>query len=62
MIANAAKMGAYMLDRMRDWPKKFKHVGDVRGLGLMIGFELVQRSRDQGTCAGAARAYSINGL
>ena len=26
---------------MRHWPKRFRNVGDVRGLGLMIGFELV---------------------
>ena len=26
---------------MADWPKKHKLVGDVRGLGLMIGVELV---------------------
>lgn len=34
--------------RMLDWPKKFHHVGEVRGLGLMIGFELVkdQQSRE----------------
>ena len=30
-----------MLDRMRDWPRRFKHVGEVRGLGLMIGIEIV---------------------
>ncbi|MBV9675661.1 MAG: aminotransferase class III-fold pyridoxal phosphate-dependent enzyme, partial [Acidobacteriaceae bacterium] len=41
LITNAAQIGSYMLDRMRDWPRRFKHVGDVRGLGLMIGFELV---------------------
>ena len=41
LIANAAQVGGHILDRMRHWPKRFKHVGDVRGLGLMIGFELV---------------------
>ena len=41
LIANAAEVGTYMLDRMRGWPMRFKYVGDVRGLGLMIGFELV---------------------
>jgi 4-aminobutyrate aminotransferase len=46
LIANAASVGAYLLDRMKDWPRRFQHVGDVRGLGLMIGFELV---RDQET-------------
>lgn len=42
LIANAARIGAHMLDRMRHWPARFPHVGDVRGLGLMIGFELVR--------------------
>ncbi|MBV9302011.1 MAG: acetyl ornithine aminotransferase family protein [Acidobacteriaceae bacterium] len=41
LIANAAELGAYMLDRMKSWPRRFKYVGDVRGLGLMIGFEMV---------------------
>jgi 4-aminobutyrate aminotransferase len=41
LIANAAEVGAHMLGRMRDWPRRFRYVGDVRGLGLMIGFELV---------------------
>lgn len=46
LIDNAARIGAEMLGRMRDWPRRFRHVGDVRGRGLMIGFELV---RDQAT-------------
>ena len=41
LIENAAAMGDYMLDRMSGWPQRFRHVGDVRGLGLMIGIELV---------------------
>ncbi|HEX5229960.1 MAG TPA: acetyl ornithine aminotransferase family protein [Bryobacteraceae bacterium] len=49
LIANAARIGGHLLDRMQRWPKKFRHVGDVRGLGLMIGFELVrdQHSKDR---------------
>jgi 4-aminobutyrate aminotransferase len=42
LIGNAAEMGGYMMERMRTWPARFRHVGDVRGLGLMIGFELVE--------------------
>jgi len=42
LIRNAAETGACMMERMRTWPGRFRHVGDVRGLGLMIGFELVE--------------------
>jgi 4-aminobutyrate aminotransferase len=54
LIANAARVGGYMMDRLRDWPARFPIVGDVRGLGLMIGIELVrdQKTRER---AGAAR-------
>ena len=46
LIGNAARVGGYLMDRMRDWPHHFRHVGEVRGLGLMIGIEIV---RDQAT-------------
>lgn len=46
LIDNAAAIGDFMLNRMRTWPARFPMVGDVRGLGLMLGFELV---RDQAT-------------
>jgi 4-aminobutyrate aminotransferase len=46
LMANASYIGEYMMSRMRQWPERFASVGDVRGLGLMIGFELV---RDQAT-------------
>lgn len=41
LVANAARIGEYMLNRMKNWPQKFRIVGDVRGRGLMIGLELV---------------------
>jgi 4-aminobutyrate aminotransferase len=44
LIDNAARMGAHLMARMRDWPARFPVVGEVRGLGLMLGIELV---RDQ---------------
>jgi 4-aminobutyrate aminotransferase len=46
LVENAARVGAYMRDRMGVWPERFPLVGDVRGLGLMIGIELV---RDKAT-------------
>jgi 4-aminobutyrate aminotransferase len=41
-IANSATVGAHILGKIADWPKKHKFVGDVRGRGLMIGIELVK--------------------
>jgi 4-aminobutyrate aminotransferase len=46
LLRNATEIGAHILDRMRNWPQRFRYVGDIRGLGLMIGFELV---KDQAT-------------
>jgi 4-aminobutyrate aminotransferase len=41
-IANAARVGGLMLDRLNGWKKTHPLVGDVRGRGLMIGIELVK--------------------
>ncbi|HEU4982169.1 MAG TPA: acetyl ornithine aminotransferase family protein [Acidobacteriaceae bacterium] len=41
-MANAAKVGGRMLERLRTWPGKHRIVGDVRGRGLMIGIEIVE--------------------
>ena len=47
-MANAAKVGDAMMQRLKEWPKKHPIVGDVRGRGLMIGVEIVkdQQSRE----------------
>lgn len=42
LIANAASVGAHLLDKLRHLPQRYRCVGDVRGLGLMIGIELVK--------------------
>ena len=39
---NAAKVGAKMLERMKTFMEKYDCIGDVRGLGLMIGMEMVK--------------------
>lgn len=41
-MGNAARVGEFMLDRLRGWVKTHPLVGDVRGRGLMIGIELVK--------------------
>ena len=45
-VANAAKVGNAMMQRLKEWPRKHPIVGDVRGRGLMIGIEIV---KDQGS-------------
>ena len=48
LIANAARVGAHLMARMRDWPQRFPYVREVRGLGLMIGIEIATHDqRDQ---------------
>jgi 4-aminobutyrate aminotransferase len=39
--ANAARVGAYFMERLRDLQKNHPIIGEVRGKGLMIGMELI---------------------
>ena len=40
--ANAATVGEYFMDRLRDLARDYPCIGQVRGRGLMIGMELVE--------------------
>jgi 4-aminobutyrate aminotransferase len=40
-VRNAAEVGDHMMKRLRTWPDRLPLVGDVRGLGVMIGVEIV---------------------
>jgi 4-aminobutyrate aminotransferase len=41
LLANAARMGGYLMRRLRRLQKQHERIGDVRGLGLMAGMEIV---------------------
>ncbi len=41
---NAAKLGPKILDSLRDMQSKYPVIGDVRGIGLMVGVEFVNPS------------------
>jgi 4-aminobutyrate aminotransferase len=48
-IRNAEKVGAHMMRRLRPWVEKHPMVGDVRGLGLMIGVEIIKDKKTKAT-------------
>jgi 4-aminobutyrate aminotransferase len=46
LLDHAAQMGRHLMGRLRDWPARFPIVGDVRGLGLMVGIEFVRGAKE----------------
>jgi 4-aminobutyrate aminotransferase-like enzyme len=42
LVENSAKMGAYMKQRLQAMALKCKYLGDVRGMGLVMGLEIVK--------------------
>jgi 4-aminobutyrate aminotransferase len=58
-VNNAARVGESMMKRLAEWPQKHRIVGDVRGLGLMIGVEIVS-DREAKTPAPAERDLMVD--
>lgn len=56
--ANAARVGAHLMERMREL-ERFDSVGEVRGMGLMVGVELVA---DKETKRGFTRPHGACSL
>jgi 4-aminobutyrate aminotransferase len=42
LMSNAASVGAHLAEGLRELQKKHALIGDIRGMGLMIGVELVK--------------------
>jgi 4-aminobutyrate aminotransferase len=53
LVANAERVGARALDRLREMQRRHALIGDVRGRGLLLGIELVE-DRDSKRPARAA--------
>lgn len=48
-LDNVTRVGDYVMARMRDMQTRLPVIGDVRGVGLMIGFEIVTPDGDMNT-------------
>jgi 4-aminobutyrate aminotransferase len=59
LLDNASEVGEYLKDKLNQLKNKHAVIGDVRGLGLMIGVEFV-RADGSGTSDAALRDKVIN--
>ena len=58
----AAKVGAYITERLREMQKKYELIGDIRGPGLMIAIELVHDRETKEPAVDAAKKFIDEGL
>ena len=42
LIGNAGRVGAHMMERLKELKDRYEIVGDVRGIGLFLGIEIVR--------------------
>ncbi|HUL00800.1 MAG TPA: aspartate aminotransferase family protein [Nitrospirota bacterium] len=59
LVENSARMGAYLVDRLRELSKKYELIREVRGKGLMIAIEFGE-PRSLGLRTGWKMIHSIN--
>ena len=57
LVERAARVGPYLISRLREIGERHENVGEVRGLGMMAGMEFVL---DRATRAEAAQANRFN--
>ena len=62
LTVNAEKMGNYAMDRMRKMMQHHKIIGAVRGLGLMMGMELVKDRKTKEPATGEAEQVMYSAL
>ena len=46
LAQNAEKMGAYLTDRLNGLQEKYRIIGEVRGMGLIQGMEIVKEKKE----------------
>ena len=66
LVANSARMGEIMINRLKEIQEKSRHLGDVRGRGLVMGLELVTDKKTKEPAADMTRQLinrcAANGL
>jgi len=58
LTANAARVGAMLAERLRDMMQKYPVIGDVRGKGLLMAFELMQDRQSKAPLPPELNAYN----
>ncbi len=62
LVARARELGAFALDRLREIKSRHELVGDVRGIGLLLGVELVSDRRTRRPAPEATEAVMYASL
>ncbi|MBI3853163.1 MAG: aspartate aminotransferase family protein [Verrucomicrobia bacterium] len=62
LLQNATRLGKYAGDQMRGMMKKHPLIGDVRGLGLLMGIELVNNRKTMERAADEAEQVMYHAL
>ena len=62
LAENAEKMGAYALNRMQEMMHRHRIIGAVRGLGLLMGMELVKDRQTKEPAVDEAEQVMYNAL
>lgn len=61
LVDNASKMGAILLDELKILQEKYPVIGDVRGLGLMVGVEFTNPDGTPGSeASNQVKEYCFN--
>jgi len=62
LVAHARELGRYTLERLNEMKARHPLIGDVRGLGLFLGIELVKDRRTRERASDEAEAVMYAAL